>query len=553
MQKHNLPPQITNEHLVKPSRRDLIQSVTCLLAAPLFGQSTQDVVARLRLDQPGPQISRHIYGQFIEHLGGVIYDGIWVGPESKIPNIRGIRQAFVEAMKQIRVPNFRWPGGCFADEYHWRDGIGPREQRPRTYNMWQADYPGKDKGVEPNAFGTHEFIDLCRLTGAEPYLAANVGSGSPREFHEWVLYCNAPEGTVSVADLRVRNGAKEPFNVRYWGVGNEPWGCGGNFKPEEYATEYRRFVTQYPYAYGQPFLIAAGPNGGARDGHLSWTRGFFQAMQGHGPRLLPHGWALHYYTGQRRSAKLPANSPDRFYDVLEAGLRMDTLIEEHWKVMGEFDKEHRTKLVVDEWGVWQPREEQQVLGPRYVLSQHGTLRDALHAALTLDIFNRHAEKLAMCNLAQTINCLHSLFAARGDQFVRLPTYYVFAMYQPHMDARRLPLEMEAGTFTAKSGQETVTLPRLAGSASRSDQSVLVTLVNPHLEMPVRLRVELSGGQAREARAQVLTHEDPYVEHDVGKPEVVQPRPLRVDLNSAGTVLSVEVPAHAVVAIQLRVA
>lgn len=528
--------------------------VATTVFAPLvrgFAQSSNEIQVSLRLDQPGATISRHIYGQFIEHLGGVIYDGIWVGPDSKVPNVRGIRQAFIDAMKAIQVPNFRWPGGCFADEYHWRDGIGPREQRPRTYNMWQANYPDRDKGVEPHQFGTHEFIDLCRLTGAEPYLAANVGSGSPREFHEWVLYCNAPEGTVSLADLRVRNGAREPFNVRYWGVGNESWGCGGNFKPEEYATEYRRFVTQYPNAYGRAFFIAAGPNGGAPDGHLSWTRRFFAAMQEHGPRLFPDGWALHYYTGPRRAGKHPRRSPERYYDILEAGLRMNWLIEEHWKVMGEYDREHRTKLVVDEWGVWQPRQEQQVLGPRYVLSQHGYLRDALHAALTLDIFNHHAEKLAMCNVAQTINCLHSLFAASGDQFVRLPTYYVFEMYMPHMDAQALPLQMEAGSFAASAGEQTVQLPRLAGSASRKQSSALVTLVNPHLQESIRVRLECTGGAVREARGRVLTHEDPFVETELGKPEAVRPTSLAVEVNRSGSGLTFEVPAHAVVAVELR--
>jgi alpha-L-arabinofuranosidase len=231
------------------NRRDFLRASGYASAAVIAGVSpalAADAMIEITAQDAGPEISPHLYGQFIEHLGGVIYDGIWVGRDSKIPNIDGIRKQFVNDMKSIGAPNYRWPGGCFADGYHWRDGIGDPAKRARTYNYWQASMPQGSYDTESNQFGIHEFMRLCRLCGAEPYLAANMSSGSPQEFHDWVSYCNAPAGTVSLAGERATNGDKEPFGVRWWGVGNESWGCGGDMTPQEYATLYRRFVTQFP-------------------------------------------------------------------------------------------------------------------------------------------------------------------------------------------------------------------------------------------------------------------------------------------------------------------
>lgn len=248
-------------------RRTFLKSAACAGAGALTASRlalAADVEIEIAPEKAGPVINPHLYGHFIEHLGGVIYDGIWVGRDSRIPNVDGIRKQFVDDMKRIGAPNLRWPGGCFADEYHWRDGIGPAAKRPRTYNYWERQMPPGSHATETNQFGVHEFMQLCPLIGAEPYLAANVGSGTPREFHDWVSYCNAPAGTESLADERAANGYKEPFGVKYWGVGNESWGCGGDMKPGEYATQYRQFVTQFP-AYVAPFLVATGPRGHSRD------------------------------------------------------------------------------------------------------------------------------------------------------------------------------------------------------------------------------------------------------------------------------------------------
>jgi alpha-L-arabinofuranosidase len=498
---------------------------------------------------PGPAINPHVYGHFIEHLGGVIYDGIWVGRDSKIPNVDGIRKRFVDDMKRLGAPNLRWPGGCFADGYHWRDGIGPAERRPRTYNFWEARMPRGVRATETNQFGIHEFIRLCRLVGAEPYVAANVGSSTPQEFHDWVLYCNAPSGTVSLADERARNGAPEPFAVRYWGVGNESWGCGGDMTGGEYATEYRKFVTQFP-AYTEPYLIAAGPRGHSADRDLAWTEGFFQGLQG-GRRSRVDGFALHYYTDFRQTAEDGARFDEKgWYAVLHKGALLDGILEEHWRVMGKYDPKHHTKFVVDEWGNWYKGGTE--LGPAYILSQTITLRDALHAAMTFDVFNRHADKIEMANVAQTINCLHSLFAAVGDKYTRTPAYHTFDMYRPHMGARLVPMRIRVPELTVPILEGSARLPGLSGSASIRERRLAVTLTNPSLLDAVSavLRLE-GGGRVAEGRASVLTHEDMAATNTFDRPDNVAPAPLAV--KTTGDAAQLTIPRRSVVALELEVA
>jgi alpha-N-arabinofuranosidase len=496
---------------------------------------------------PGPAINPHVYGHFVEHLGGVVYDGIWVGRGSKVPNVDGIRKRFVDDMKAIGAPNLRWPGGCFADGYHWRDGIGPADRRPRTYNFWEPRMPKGVHATETNEFGTHEFLRLCRLVGAEPYLAANVGSGTPREFHDWVLYCNAPPGTVSLAGDRARNGSKEPFAVRYWGVGNESWGCGGDMTGGEYATEYRRFVTQVP-EYAPTFLVAAGPRGHSADRDLAWTEGFFEGMRGHRSRV--DGFALHYYTDFRQTKEDGAAFDEKgWYAVLEKGARIESIVEEHWRIMARHDPEHRTKLVVDEWGNWYRGGTE--LGPPYLLSQSITLRDALHTAITFDAFNRHADKIEMANVAQTINCLHSLFAAVEDRYVRTPAYHVFEMYRPHMGARLVPLRTTMPERTVPVLEGSARIPALFGSASIRERRLTVTLTNPSLDdaVPAQVRLE-GGGRVAEGRGTVLTHEKMTATNTFDEPDTVTPSPLAVEVRGDGA--RVSIPAKAVVALELLV-
>jgi alpha-N-arabinofuranosidase len=507
-----------------------------------------DVEVSVSVDAPGAAISPHVYGHFIEHLGGVIYDGIWVGRDSKIPNVDGLRKAFVDDMRALRAPNLRWPGGCFADGYHWRDGIGPPDRRPRRYNFWEGRMPPGVHATETNGFGVHEFVRLCRLVGAAPYLAANVGSGSPREFHEWVSYCNAPAGTESLADERAANGDREPFAVKYWGVGNESWGCGGDMKPGEYAGAYRRFVAQCP-EYVPVFLVAAGPRGHSRDMDLAWTTGFFEAMQG-GHRSPVHGFSPHFYTDFRNDPMRVADfAAAEWYAVLLEGLRTEQVIQAHWDAMGRYDREHRTKLVIDEWGVWYRTGEE--ITPAYILSQPVTLRDALHTALTFDIFNRHADKIEMANVAQTINCIHSLFLALEDKYTRTPTYHVFSMYMPHMGARHVPLQVDADPMTVPVREGTARMPVLSGSASMRESSVTVTLTNPSVDMPVTARIRMAGSKRPlEARGTVLTHEDMRARNTFDRPDDVRPAPLTASV--VRDAVLVQLPKHSVAAVEIRV-
>jgi alpha-L-arabinofuranosidase len=536
-----------------PRRRFLGSLAAAGLAALARPRPLQAADAEIEIDpsQPGPRINPHVYGHFIEHLGGVVYDGIWVGRDSKIANLGGLRRQFVDDLKRIGAPNLRWPGGCFADGYHWRDGIGPPGQRPRTYNYWENRMPAGRHAVESNAFGIHEFMRLCRLVGAEPYLAANVGSGSPREFHDWVSYCNAPPGTLSLADERGANGDEDSFQVKYWGVGNESWGCGGNMTGGEYATEYRKYIAQFP-VYVPPFWVATGPRGHSADGDVGWTEGFFQGLQGvRGLGVRVDGFALHYYTDFRQTAEDGAKFDARgWYAVLHKGAHIEKVINDHWEIMGRYDPRHRTRFVIDEWGNWYRGGTE--LAPDYILSQAITLRDALHTAITFDIFNRHADKIEMANVAQTVNCLHSLFAAVGDRYARTPVYYAFEMYRPHLGGRFVAPRIAVPDLTVPVLEGSARLPGLSGSASVRDKTLTVTLTNPSLEEAVAARIRLSGGATlREARATVLTHEDMHATNTFESPDEVTRAPLAVSVSGATATLTI--PRQAVVAVSFQLA
>lgn len=532
------------------NRRDFLRT-GAFATASFWTRPALAADADIAVDLPerSSQISPHIYGQFIEHLGGVIYDGIWVGLNSKIPNVGGIRKQFVDDLKRIGVPNFRWPGGCFADGYHWRDGIGEQGKRPRTYNYWQAQMPMGLDAIETNQFGIHEFMRLCRLTGAEPYLAANMASGSPEEFHDWVTYCNAPAATATRAKERAANGDEKPFGVRWWGVGNESWGCGGDMTPQEYSTLYRRFVTQFPAYEPKPFLVAVGPRGHSKDLDLGWTDGFFAAMtEGHRSRV--DGLSVHYYSDFRNSPERVATfDAGGWYDVIRKGFATEEVIEKHWAVMGKYDRDHRTKFIVDEWGVWyKPGEE---ITPAYLLSQPLTLRDALHTAVTFDVFNRHADKIAMANVAQTINCIHSLFLAQGDRYTRTPPYFVFEMYRNHMGAQMAPLHMNVSELKVSSRDGSATMPGLSGSASVKGKTVTVTLTNPSLDSAIAANIQVGASDIKEARGTVLTHSEMTASNTFDRPQEVKLASHPVTVR--GKALQISIPKHAVVSVELQIA
>lgn len=470
----------------------------------------------LHAGTPGPVIDPHIFGHFAEHLGRCIYDGLWVGEKSPVPNTRGWRNDLVAALKQIRVPNLRWPGGCFADDYHWREGIGPREKRPRRIN---AHWGGV---IESNAVGTHEFLDLCEQIGCEPYLAGNVGSGSPRELREWVEYCNAAAGTL--ADERAANGRAAPWKVRLWGVGNETWGCGGNMTAEYYAGEYRRFATYVRDFPNAPVYRVAS---GARNDDYHWTevmmREAFKGPLG-GPML--QGLSVHYYTIPGPEAWPPRHPATGFdltgwKDVMALGWKMEELVRGHRAVMDRYDPTAKTALVVDEWGSWYAPEPGTNPGFLY---QQQTVRDAVLAALNLNIFINHCERVRIANLAQTVNVLQAVALTEegGGRLVLTPTWHVFALYAAHQGAKRLRVE----TTTKNLKYDGREYPAISATASlAADGAINLTLCNTDSENPVELELVLEGRPPTVPTAQVIAAEQLTRCNTFEQPRAVVAKPL----------------------------
>ncbi len=501
-----------------------------------------DARIEVLLNEPIGKINPEIYGHFAEHLGGVIYDGIWVGENSKIPNVNGIRKALIDALKPIKPGVIRWPGGCFADSYNWRDGIGAKKDRPRRTNFW-AGAPEWSKGApdgpwkyDTNQFGTDDFARLCQLSGAQPYFAANLRSLSPRDFYEWVEYCNSPAGSTTLADTRAAGGSKEPYNVRYWGVGNESWGCGGNFTPEEYAQEYRRFSEWVP-GYGQNLrFIGSGPNGG----DLSWSRRFFARMAERGGFNKMYGWGLHHYSwnvssgrttnwfeGKGDGLKFPT---EEYYELLAHGDQIESLITDHWAIMGEFDKQHRVKLIVDEWGSWfKPGSE---LHPSHLLGQQSTMRDAILAGMTLDTFHRHADKIVMANIAQLINCLQALFFAHEDKFTLTPTYHVFDLFTAHQGGESVRTLVSAPRAKYTRDGKPASLRGLSSSASQQGKQLTITITNPDLTEAHETEIALRGASVKEVK--VTTLSGAMTAHNSFKnTRAVEPKEGRATLRSDG--------------------
>ena len=398
-------------------------------------------------------IRPELYGHFSEHIGGVFYDGLWVGRDSAIPNLNGFRRELVERFRAVHPPVLRWPGGCFAETYDWRDGIG--SQRPVRPNWWL----NSDGRYESNQVGTHEFIELCRLIGAKPYFAANLTSTTPQHIRDWMDYCLSPKGSTTLALEREQNGSPQPFEIPYWGVGNENWGGGGNMTPEMYTGEFRRYATLMHNIAPQAQLFVCGTNGD--DYH--WTQKVMEGLVSSERHVA--GFAMHYYC---RAAGNPLSFSEAEWDqMMVQAQRMEEIIVRNWNIICGFGMEQYCQLVVDEWGCWHPDGSGPSKG-RNLFEQQSTMRDAMVAALTLNIFNRHCDKVRMANLAQTVNNLHSLFLAGGSQFTVTPTYYVFDLFQAHQGARLVETIMEPGGTSS---------PNFTVSASRKEGKTLVTIGN----------------------------------------------------------------------------
>jgi alpha-N-arabinofuranosidase len=498
-------------------------------------------------------INPNIYGHFAEHLGRCIYDGIWVGEDSPIPNIGGFRTDIIEALRRLKPPVIRWPGGCFADDYHWQDGIGPRDQRPRRINIHWGEV------VETNQVGTQEFVRFCRLVGAEPYFCGNVGSGTVRELRDWVEYCNFPNSSSSGsswAQQRAADGSPEPLNINYWGVGNENWGCGGNFSPEDYCTEFRRYAS-FIRGFGKKLsLIACGP----ANNDVEWTDRFFRKLfKDYWTFNNIDGFAAHYYCGTAGTAT--EYTEEEWYRLLEKGLRMEELVIQQRAAMDAWDPGRKIGLIIDEWGTWHPVEKG--THPAF-LYQQNTIRDAIVAANTLDIFNRHADKVVMSNIAQTINVLQAVILTQGEQMLVTPTGYVYEMYAPHQSAKSLRVRIETPEIRFKKTNILQTtwqsalqvgekmegvIPTVAGSASLKEDTIFVTLTNSHASEAAEVTLDLLGGaEFGEAEGQVLSGEI-HSHNTFAAPTQITPQPFNV--NCTATQLILDLPAAAVATVKVH--
>jgi alpha-N-arabinofuranosidase len=506
-----------------------------LVTSTAFAQPADEPLRLvLTADAPQATINRHIYGHFAEHLGRGIYDGFWVkGDDGRWR----LNEPVIEAMRRISPPNIRWPGGCFADIYHWKDGVGPREERPTVVNtLWGGV-------TEDNSFGTHEFMQLVEALGAEPFVVGNVGSGTVEEMADWWEYINHP-GKSPMADLRAEHGHPAPWNVRFWGVGNESWGCGGNMTPAYYADLYKRFAT-FLHGYGdvRPFRVATGPDATTNNDLPEWT----ETVMREAGRMID-GLDMHYYTvvggwsGRTRAAEFTEAG---WLEAFDRAMQVEEHIRRVSAIMDRYDPERRVWLIVGEWGMWHQVEEGTNPGFLY---QQSTLRDALVAAVSLNIFNQHAERVRMANIAQTINVLQAMILTEpeGDRFVLTPTYHVFEMYKGHQDAELLPLTLEAGEYT----YEGETIPALSASASAKDGRVLLTIANMDPHQGRTVATSLRGKRFTEVTGRILTAGAMSAHNTFEAPETVQPARFEGG-RLEGDQLTIELPPKSIIALELE--
>ena len=525
-----------------PLVRSLFASLTLFIvatAAPVA--AAQKVQMSIDVSKPGAKIDRNIFGQFAEHLGHGVYEGIWVGSDSKIPNTRGIRNDVVAALKALKVPDVRWPGGCFADEYHWRKGIGP--QRTVTLN------PNWGGVIEPNTFGTHEFLDFLDQIGAEAYLSVNVGSGTPQEAAEWLEYLTAAQPTT-LAKERAANGHPAPYKVAFLGIGNESWDCGGNMTPDYYLSQlkiYSRFVRNFNPAQQdkqQMLKIAVGPGGG-ESRWTEWTEAIMKAYQSHTWSWDMNGLSMHSYT----VVKWPPSyasvgfGEKEYAQILKSTMEMNDLIAKHSAIMDKYDPEKKIALVVDEWGGWYAPLPGSTPG---FLVQQNSLRDAILAALNLNIFAQHADRVRMANIAQMINVLQAMILTDKEKMVLTPTYYVYKMYVPFQDATFVPVTFDAGTFT----HDGITLPRIDAIAGKDKAGKLwlaITNVDPN--QPTEIEVSLAGINAKSASGETLTAPKVDSVNTFDVPNTVVPKPVSAKAQDGKLTLELDPKSVTVIAVE----
>ena len=499
------------------------------------------------------RINKEIYGHFSEHLGRCIYEGLYVGENSDIPNVNGMRSDVVEALKEIRIPVLRWPGGCFADEYHWMDGIGPKETRKKMINTHWGGV------VEDNSFGTHEFFELCRQLGCETYVNGNLGSGTVQEMSQWIEYMTF-DGVSPMADLRAKNGHPEPWKVDFFGVGNENWGCGGNMTPEYYANEYRRYQT-YVRQYAH---VSTGPDGdrgfdepqklrkiacGANVDDAEWTQGVLKTLFRHCENKFhgnTDGLSLHYYIhpeGWEIKGSATEFDEKVWYKTLAKALYMEDLIKMHGAIMDQYDPEKKLGMIVDEWGTWFTVEPGTNPGFLY---QQNTIRDALAACITLNLFNKHSDRVKMACIAQMVNVLQSVILTDGPQMLKTPTWHVFRMFRDHQDAVLVESKIETETIGE---EEQYMVPNLSESASIDrDGKLQITMGNLSVTQAYPIETEIAGFAGKKAYAQILTGEM-QAKNTFDEPDAVAAEPFEVELQDGK--LNFTIPPCSVVQITVE--
>jgi alpha-N-arabinofuranosidase len=528
-------------------RISCIKLLILTLALIIFAHASliaQDSISfSIDLSKPGPTINRNIFGQFAEHLGHGIYEGIWVGPDSKIPNTRGIRNDVVAALRALKVPNVRWPGGCFADEYHWRNGIGPADKRTVTLN------PNWGGVIEPNSFGTHEFMDFVDQIGADAYISVNVGSGTPREASEWLEYLTTVQPTTLQKE-RAGNGHPGPFSVALLGIGNESWDCGGNMTPDYYLSQFKiydRFVRNFNPAQqdkNQMLKIAVGP-GGSEPRWTEWTETIMKAYQTHTWSWDMDGLSMHNYTVGHwpPSFKSVGFGETEYSQILKSTLAMENLIAKHSAIMDKYDPQKKVALVVDEWGAWYAPLPGSNPG---FLVQQNSLRDAILAALNLNIFVRHAQRVRMANIAQMVNVLQAMVLTDKEKMVLTPTYYVFKMYVPFHDAGFMPVTFDAGTYT----HGDVNLPRVDAIAAKDTQGKLwIAITNVDPIRSVEINIAISGMIARSCTGETLTAPKVDSINTFEEPSTVMLKPISVKAHDAK--LSLNLPSKSVTVLSVE--
>jgi alpha-L-arabinofuranosidase len=502
-------------------------------ATPPAAEQPARATIIVHVDSPKGKISKYIYGQFSEMLGRGVHEGIWVGEDSNIPNTRGIRNDVVAALKQMQVPVIRWPGGCFADYYHWKDGVGPRDKRrPQVNALWGG-------AMEDNQFGTHEFMDLCQQVGCEAYISANVGSGTVQEMNDWIAYLNSDDD-IPMVRMRRANGRQDSWHVRFFGIGNESWGCGGNMTADYYTDRYLQFMT-YAWAYSGNFLyrIASGPN----VDNYAWTETLMRRAA-----WAMDGLSLHYYTvpgpWDRKGSAIRFDDREWFVTMQKA-LYMDELLKQHGAIMLKYDPDKRVGLIVDEWGTWYDQEPGSQPGFLY---QQNTLRDAMVAAMTLNVFQRHCDRVKMANIAQTINVLQSMILTDKEKMVLTPTYHVFDMYKVHQDAIRLATDADAPRYF--SGSQSI--PGVSVSSSRdATGKVHISLCNPHPDRALPTTCYLDAMRAKAVTATILTAPTINAYNSFAEPDAVKPAGFSdVKLTDDSTVELV-LPAKAIVVLEIE--